>query len=473
MAKRNTSTPTSPKQSPKTEPKAESRRTPKKAPDAEPNGAPKQRPAKPPKPAPIKAPVTTPETSRISIYSLPFWDSDHSTSPHCYGNNGKAIGEFHTEGDAKEWLRNNERFGHFAAVERINGRIGKSWHIEIEPLEVEPENDLEWLEDDDLEDAQLLNPDVVRAKIENAKLKAELKALSQNGGQSSIASLLEGIKMLDEMRGQANPQKSLVEQLREVKEIYEFANPRREPSVPAPRQPEPFDPEVAVINMLAKNDESLMTRLSKGLVGKLLGDKAAEEPEPWYAELAKDIIKSGQAPLIARELMSGLGSLFTPFLPKPAMQPAQPPIAGQTPMSATLQTPTQTPALNTPEPTAPQFGGQSQDEIAAMVAVRRLIGRILPAMQMNTDPIPIVTLLISHCDVLPEHEPLIQAWMEAPAESLLLLLNQNVPEAQQITSLPHALEWTQKLQAAYLTDEEEPEEHLTEKGAQDGTTNPQ
>lgn len=472
MAKNNNVTPTAPKQTPKTEPK----RTPKTAPEIETDNAPKQPPIKPPqrppKPAPIKAPITTPETSTIAIYSLPFWNEDHSINPHRYGNGGKSIGEFHTEGDAKEWLRDNECFGHFAAVERNKGKLGKAWHIEIELLEEEAEDGLGMLDGDDLDDSQLLNPDVVRAKIENARLKAELKALSQNGGQSSIASLLEGIRMLDEMRGQANPQKSLVEQLREVKEIYEFTNPRREPSAPAPRQPEPLDPEIALLSMLAK-DEDLMARISKGLAGKLFGEKVAEEPDPW-ADIVKDVIKSGQAPMIVREAISGLGSLLSPFLPKSAaQQPAQNHAPAEPPMTAASENAAQPPALNQAGPQAQQFGGQSPEEIAVMVAVQRLIGRILPAMQMNVEPGPIVDLLISHCDVFPEQEPMIQAWMQAPAESLLLLLNQNVPEAQPITALPHALEWTQKLQAAYFPDDEQSEENSAENGGQDGTTNQQ
>lgn len=467
MAKKSTVTSTSPKHSPKTE----SKRTPKNVPEVEPNNAPKLRPAKLPKPATIKAPITTPETLTISIYSLPSWDSDHSTNPHRYGNDGKAIGEFHTEGDAKEWLRNNECFGHFAAVERINGKIGKSWHIEIEPLDVEPENDLGLLDDDELDDAQLLNPDVVRAKIENAKLKAELKALSQNGGQSSIASLLQGIRMLDEMRGQANPQKSLVDQLREIKEINDLIAPRREQ--PHANAPQPtLSEEEALLKTLLRADKGklIIDKISSGLLKKAIGDTAESEANPWI-ELARDVISSGQAAEIVKVAMGGLGSLFTPLFHKPPIQqPAQPQIIASAAMAQPpMPEPTTPPALNQPEPTAQQFGGQSPEEIAVMVAIRRLVARILPAMQMNADPIPTVNLLVSHCDVFPEHAPLIQLWMQGPAESLLMMLNQNVPEAQAITAMPHALEWTQKLQAAYFADEEESEEN----GAQDGTTKQQ
>lgn len=451
---------------PKSAPKAKSKIAPMAAAEVAPDATPKQSARTRPQRSPIIAPVSTPETSTLSPYFLPHWEADHSTSPHRYGNGGKSLGEFHTEGDAKDWLARNGHYGHFALVERINGRIMKSWHIEIEPWEEEPEDDLGMLDEDDLDDAQLLNPDVVRAKIENAKLKAELKALSQNGGQGSFVEMLEAVKMLDEMRGQRQQPKTLAEQLREVKEINELINPRREqPQPQQPQQSQLSEEEVLLKTILSADGGKLIDRIGDGLLKKVMGEGGTSATDSWL-DFAKDALASGQAAEIVKAAFGGIGSLFSsvmPIRPQP-MQPTIQPTAAQQ----------QQPQQQQQQPEQPQQPPetQPQDSQVLQMAIERMVGRILPAMAINGDVILISNTLVSFCDVFPEQRPMIDGWMSAPAENLLAMLGQMVPGAAQVIAQPHALDWMQRLQTAYLNSEDEPETEGTEneKGAEDGTT---
>src|SRR5262245_4995082 len=164
---RKNNTEATPKDASKSPPKGRLKTGSRRAPITEPEQAPRQRPRRTRKSAPIAAPVVSPEGYSISFYPLPNWDSDHSTSPHSYGNRGMGVYQSHTEPDGKAFLRDSEMYGHFAAVERINGKIGKSWHVEIEPPEEETgDDDLSYLDPDDIEldDAALLNPETFRDK---------------------------------------------------------------------------------------------------------------------------------------------------------------------------------------------------------------------------------------------------------------------------------------------------------------------
>ncbi len=418
---------------PKPEPKTTSKPTTKVKPKVTSESEPKTKPERTPKNAPIITPVTTSEISTISIYSLPDWDADHSTSPHRYGNGGKSFGEFHTEGDAKDWLRRNGYEGHFAAAERIKGKFVKSWHIEIELWEDDAGNDFEMLDEDDLDDNQLSNPDVVRAKIENARLKAELKALSQNGGHSSIVELLQGYKLLNEMQGQGTPQKSLAEQLRELKEVNEIISPpRREPQHSTPQ----LSDDAVILNALAKN-EGIAGKV-KDLVRGIFSDKGDKE-EITFADVAMEAVKNGELAKTVEAAVNGLGSLVLSMLPR--QQHAAPPMVEQ-PMQAHSQM---------PQGSAPH--AQADNLVSA--AVERLIGHILPAMDINDDVIPANNALVSFCDLFPEHAPMINSWMRAQPEYLLALLAQATPQAEAIVSKPHAADWVKRLQTTFLTDEPE------------------
>lgn len=431
-----------PIRTPKTEPKQASKPILKTEPDDLPKSKAKARPQRTPKPAPINAPMTTPDTYTLLFYSLPDWDSDHSISPHRYGNNGKQLGEFHTEADAKEWLRRNNFYGHFAAVERVNGRIGKSWHIEIESLEEfdfdDSESDLGLLDEDELDDAQLRNPDVVRAKIENARLKAELKAASRNGAQSSVSELLEGVRMLDEMRGQSAPQKSIVEQLREVKEINEIISPRREQSQPTAQHPQLSD-DAVILNALANND-AIVSKV-KSLMKGFFSDKAEKE-EISLADVAMEAVKSGQLSKSIEAAGGALQGIVAMILPRRAEQQPQTPQLEQQTQSAPMA------GQATPQPIAPS---------TPEAAYQQTLMHVLTELEKNAPIEPVIMSIDAFFIQYPQYQDTVCNFLSMPPKELLAIIGK-IPGADHLPTLPHAENWIDQLQKQMFPEDDETED---------------
>jgi len=451
--KQNIETPSATIRTPKAEPKRASKRPPEAATGDTPKNRPKPRPQRTPKPAPINSPNTTPETITLSPYSLPHWELDRSSNPHRYGNGGKALGEFHTEADIKDWLRRNGHTGHFAIVERINGKIGKSWHIEIEPLEEfdlidDSDSDLSLLDEDDLDDAQLLNPDVVRAKIENAKLKAELKAASRNGAQTSVSELLQSIKMLDELRGQGAQQKSFIEQFREIKEVNELIIPRREQPQPTAPQPRLSD-DAVILNALANNDA--IAGKVKNLVKSIFTDKAEKE-EISLADVAMEAVKNGELSKSIGALGTVAQNIFAMFVPGGAQQQPMPPQQTPQPQPAQQSQPTTMDA---------QPAQQSISAISPDAAYQETMSQVLTMLANNSPVEEAVKTINGFLFLYPQYADAIDMQLGQAPEMLLSTISA-IPGCEPLAMLTHAKEWIENFQKAFFPDEEiEPNETST------------
>lgn len=436
-----------PKGAPKSPPKERPRTGSKRVPITEPEQAPRHRPKKAAKPAPAAAPIVSPEGYSISFYLLPGWEDNHSTSPHSYGNRGMALYQSHTEADGKAWLRDNEYYGHFAAVERINGKIGKSWHVEIEPMEEETsDDDLSLLDPDDvdLDDADLLNPAIFRAKIENAKLKAQLEA--RNGHSSSIGELLQGLRALDEMRGQGASQKSLAEQLRELREINEIITPRRE-SNPGPTPQPQVDPKVSALKIIAENPS--LAEIAKEVFG--FGSKGEGDGDRW-AEVAIKAVENGEASKIVTALTglvsTGLGNLISAFTPRQQQTPAH---QAPAPQASAIQPPQQQVApANVEQPAQLPANDQQQSVQAAqteqgpmqMAPVDALVYSLIAAMEKQA-PIADAQNIINIAIVRnPELGDSVDEILNLTVDQILALLTAYHPPVAQMAP---ARTWLQSL----------------------------
>ncbi len=475
---RNQKSEATPKDAPKSLPrgrlKTASKRVPtrvsKNPPKTDPNPAPKQRPRRTPRPAPIVAPIITPEQSLnpIRVYSLPHWEEpgpyQESLSPHAYGNGGKMLGQWYTQADAEEGLRaeghceDTPDKRHFAFVRIIDNKLGKGkqWHDTVLPDDDAGDNDLSYLDPDDigLDDSDLLNPVVVRAKIENAKLRAQLDAASRNG-HGGLGELLEGVKFVEEIKRQAAPQKSLAEQIREAKEIAEIVTPRRE-SNPAP-QPQRSDEEILVSTIMRNPD--VADKISGSVFKKLLGGESFKEGPTWE-EVAYKAIENGEASKIANALVNlvstGLGNLFSAFAPKPAELAQQAP---QAPTNQTTQSaqapqiaPAETPALpeiaQQPQATQPQI----EQGPMQMAPVDALVYSLIAAMEKQA-PIADAQNLINIAIVRnPELGDSVDEILNLPVDQILRMLTAYHSPVAQMT---HAREWLQSFVNSLATEGDE------------------
>ena len=172
---------------------------------------------------PASAPENRPDRIVYESYELIDYPNHRKCHPQYYGDQ---VGEFLTPALAKRHLRDHKHYGAFAIVEKVNGKISRAWPCEIDPP------------DDDAGPDYNSNGDL---RVENAVLKGEMRAM-RNGAQGYdpvTKAVME--RVVPEM---LKP-KSLADQLREVKEVNELLNPRRE-SNPALRQ-QNGDPDLEIV----------------------------------------------------------------------------------------------------------------------------------------------------------------------------------------------------------------------------------
>lgn len=90
-----------------------------------------------------------------------------------------------------------------------------------------------------------------------------------------------------------------------------------------------------------------------------------------------------------------------------------------------------------------------------VAAYHRLIQVLINAMRVNSDPLPVIRAADGFIELFPEHEPMLQGFLNAPVEMLLPALAQTSPMAAEVVAMPHAAEWIGKLKAAYFEEGEE------------------
>lgn len=99
----------------------------------------------------------------------------------------------------------------------------------------------------------------------------------------------------------------------ELKELVETKRLMKELSDDGAPSPPPADPDVTLMTYLAR-DPTVMDKLSKGVLGKLLGSAPAERDE--WAGVALELIKSGQALQIISATINAFFNGFGNLIPK-------------------------------------------------------------------------------------------------------------------------------------------------------------
>ena len=289
MPRSSKNTENTPTRAPKLQPKRTTKRATEVKADDTPKRPPTLRTKRAPRRTPIVAPVALPETYRIFVHPIEDFETHHTSSPHYYGNGGKYIYEDHTEAGAKAWLKNNGLYGHYAFVERNNGKIGQAWHVEIEPPEEEPGFDDD-LSDDDLatldedidaigESGQTLSQTEIKLRIELAKVKAKLESHTNGGAQSSLLETVRALQMLDELRGKSEPKQADSEadffaRLEATQKFLASLNPKTAP--PAQPAPSPLTFEQQMTKVF-ENQSFIEAFIKKAIGGKNEGEKSTTE----------------------------------------------------------------------------------------------------------------------------------------------------------------------------------------------------
>lgn len=221
------------------------------------------------------------------------------------------------------------------------------------------------------------------------------------------------------------------EQLKEALELVKMIQGISGVNVgnPAPAAAAPIDPELAVLQVLAK-DETFSAKLSKGLLSKFFGD-VKEEPDPW-ADVAKEALRSGQAGELLKVAISSIGETIRGFFPQ---QTVNAPAAAAQPQQ--------------PLPTAPPPEQSSPQELTP---AEHLLSFVLEQCHRNAPREAVADQIFTFADQVNETDPLnsvdwyIRAFALMPPDDALAFVNQSVPGAERVTTQPHAKAWTTELQ---------------------------
>ena len=253
--------------------------------------------------------------------------------------------------------------------------------------------------------------------------------------KDAITMLTQVANLQRELTGGYTPpkpvkEKTLLEQMTELKALNELMAPSQ-----AQQQ---TDPLLRMVELAAaSNKPDLMTLV----IDRMLGGEDDAPSNSFWQEFAMAI-----APAI-NELAPSVGNLLQNIISAPQPVPAPPSVPTRQLAQPQAIPPKETPASQPPpQPSIPV--GAEQELI--------VVGdRMIQALANNTDAEEIAELYMKLEVKFPDTvTPIINALIEADATQLLQQWAA-APGLEKLTTYPHAVEWIQKLQAAFdvLSDE--------------------
>jgi len=253
----------------------------------------------------------------------------------------------------------------------------------------------------------------------------------------------------------------LKEQLQIQKMLREATGDNGQHQQPV-QAPPPLDPEVEVIKLMA-GDEDVKSKMAKSLFSKFFGGASVAEPDPWYASVITDAIKSGQGPEIISSLVGSLFNGVRSLFPATGGNNATPPMAqANAPNQAHSQ-------IQVPIPEGQQQGTEGQQQGVesglgesdldeqteeVMPPQEELLLFVCNQCVRKVPPPPVVDSIMKFAEHTRTESPLegpvldfmIGQFATMPTADALAFVAGNVPGGDQVAALPHAVAWTQELQ---------------------------
>jgi hypothetical protein len=227
---------------------------------------------------------------------------------------------------------------------------------------------------------------------------------------------------------------------------------------PPPAPPPPTDPKVAALQLIAENPD-VMEKIGSGIAKTVLGSKGGDDSNPW-AEVAKEAIKSGQAPQIVatliREFMAPLRNLWGNNNGQAQMAP--PPVQNQTQPGHSQQdqlAPGQEMGQAADPGRAP--GGVAEDVHQhgapqdALEPADQLIYLLIAAMERQATMPEAKNIINVAIFRAPELRASIDELINLPTDQILALVTAYHPP---VAEMAHAREWLESLIAALTVPQE-------------------
>lgn len=272
----------------------------------------------------------------------------------------------------------------------------------------EAEFDEEWEDEIAANTEQGISSRELRAIIENVKLKAELDAIKRYQSQPQPQ------VQVQPQRPQQPPPKTLLEQLRELKEIKELLSDDATPQT-APA----LTPEVILAKAMVENPSKFGV-FTERLMSKVLGTSDEEADGSWAKVAARGV------ELLAEHLPSVVQMI------------------GAARAQAAAHTVMQHPAANGAVPAAAQPD--------PMAAYQELIsGKLFSALERNSSPQEAAAAIRAFLVRFPQFEQAIFSFISMSVPELLMTIAQ-IPEAAHLAQLPHAAQWLESMRSELVED---------------------
>jgi hypothetical protein len=246
-----------------------------------------------------------------------------------------------------------------------------------------------------------------------------------------------------------------------LKEQLEMAKLMREAYGFAPEQPQQQQrsEEEILSSAILKQPEVIETVV--GSVIKRFGGSDGKDNEPWYADVVRDAVKSGQAAQIVQVAIDRIFNGFSGLFPGrqnngQAEMGAQavPPLAntqGANPQESRPALPTLPEGQGASAIQDPVANAQGSENQAAITPEQHALTRLIQNCQRNVPVQVAFQQLVNYADAINEQAPdysidgYIDLLGSMETEQVLEFVK-GLPGGEQVAALPHAASWTAELQ---------------------------
>jgi hypothetical protein len=260
-----------------------------------------------------------------------------------------------------------------------------------------------------------------------------------------------------------------------LKEQLEMAKLMREAYGFAPEQPQQQQrsEEEILSSAILKQPEVIETVV--GSVIKRFGGSDGKDNEPWYADVVRDAVKSGQAAQIVQvaidRIFNGFGSFFPGRQNNGQAEMATAPVSHVQHAGSQVQNPeARTQALEgNQQGDEPRALSDHQSEIPNQAGTEQItpeqhaLARLIQNCQRNVPVQVAFQQLVNYADAINEQAPdySIDGYIDllgAMETEQVLEFVKTLPGGEQVAALPHAKEWTAELQKLIKESQEEESE---------------
>jgi hypothetical protein len=257
----------------------------------------------------------------------------------------------------------------------------------------------------------------------------------------------------DIMKTQREALKEQLEMAKLMREAYGFA-----PEQSQQQQQQTTDPELAALQLITKNPD-VMEKIADGIAKSIFGGKGVVDDTPWWADILKDSITTGQLAPTVQGVVKALfpNGLFGGLFPggqnngqTPIHQaPLQNQQNNQAPVSEGVPQIGEGMVSGTVE--SSQGASVGQDQTTTVTPEQHALTRLIQNCQRNVPVQVAFQQLVNYADWVNEQAPdysidgYIDLLGSMETEQVIEFVK-SLPGGEQIIVLPHAKEWCAELQ---------------------------